>query len=442
MNMKIKPYLIFVLIIWVHLIRAEDHWTLKQCLQAAYQANHLLKAADFQKKQSIMQLKASQAQRLPVVSLSSGYTRVGRLSTIEFSTGPGEPPRKLTFGTPNRMNLALQLQMPLFTWWRIDHAIQISQLSLQLNDLEKEKQKIAVTAQVLQAYYGALLAKKMLNLTEQNVQRTQKYLKITQKRFAAGQLPKFQLLRAQVQMQNDQSRLQTVQADYQKSLAYLAKVTGVEGKPIEPQGELQFTPLPYDEEEYLTRALTNRQELKQLDQQKIILQTQQKIVAAGNKPNLALVSNFSVLNGFNPMEPEKFYTNYNIGLQLSWPIFDSFNSHYQAKAVYYNNLALKEQKKEIEANIKLQIRQALISLEQAAQKIASQKANIELAQQALDLAQKQYDQGVVSSLDLIEAQKTLLQTEMGYWQAVFSHILNKIELAKAMADFSIFEDQL
>ncbi len=440
--MKINHYLLFVLIIWVHLIQAEDQWTLKQCLQIAYKANHLLKAADFQKKQSIMQLKASQAQRLPVVSLNSGYTRVGRLSTIEFSTGPGEPPRKLTFGTPNRMNLALQLQMPLFTWWRIDHAIQISQLSLQLNDLEKEKQKISVTTQVLQAYYGALLAKKMLNLTEQNVQRTQKYLQITQKRFAAGQLPKFQLLRAQVQMQNDQSRLQTVQADYQKSLVFLAKVTGVEGKPIEPQGELQFTSLPYDEEEYLTRALSNRQELKQLDQQKIILQTQQKIVAAGNKPNLALVSNFSVLNGFNPMEPEKFYTNYNIGLQLSWPIFDSFNSHYQAKAVYYNNLALKEQKKEIEANIKLQIRQALISLEQAAQKIASQKANIELAQQALDLAQKQYDQGVVSSLDLIEAQKTLLQTEMGYWQAVFSHILNKIELAKAMADFSIFEDQL
>ncbi len=440
--MKANCYFIVLLLLWVHFSPAGESWNLQQCLQAAYKANHLLKAVEFQKAEAAMQLKASQVQRLPVVSLSSGYTRVGRLSTIEFSTGPGKPTQKLTFGTPNRMNLDLRLQMPLFTWWRIDHAIKISQLSLQLNDLEKEKQKIAITAQVLQAYFGALLAKKMLNLTEQNVQRTKKYLQITEKRFAAGQLAKFQLLRAQVQMENDQSRLQTVRADYQKSLAFLAKVTGTEEKPIEPQGELQFSPLPLDETKYQARALANRLELRQLDEQQNILETQQKIVAAGNKPNLALVSNFSVLNGFNPMDPEKFYTNYNIGLQLNWPLFDGFNSQYQSKAVYYNKLALSEQKKEIEENIKLQIRQAVISLEQASQKIASQKANIELAQQALELAQKQYDQGVVSSLDLLEAQKTLLQTEMGYWQAVFSHLLAKIELAKATADFSIFEDQL
>ncbi len=440
-----KMRLLSILIIFLGVIGqgfAEEKITLKQCLHWAYQTNHLLKSSQYQEMQAQMQLKASKAQRLPMVNLLSGYTRIGRLSTIEFSTKPGEPPRKLTFGTPNRMNLNVQLQMPLFTWWRIDNTVRMANLNLQLNALNNEEQKISVTAQVMQAYYSALFAKKMLQLTQQNVERTQKYLKITEKRFEAGQLPKLQLLRAQVQMKSQKSRLQTAKAEYKKSLAFLAKVTGRDLPKVQLQGELTFHPLHLDEQTLFQMALQNRVELKKFNQQKEILTTQQQLAAAANKPNLGLISSFSVQNGFNPMDPEKFYTNYNVGVQLSWPLFDGFSARYQSRSLYYSQMALRERQKEIEANIRLQIRQAIIALHEADEKITAQQANIELAQEALNLAQAQYNQGVISSLDLLDAQRTLLQTEMAYWQAVFNHVLSKIELAKAIGNFSIFENQL
>ena len=440
--MKVKYLFLFIVFIGVSRTAAQDKWALSECLRAAYQANHLLKAVTYQEQQARMQLNISKAQRLPVVNMLSGYTRIGRLTTIEFSTSPDAPPRKLTFGTPNRMNLDVRLQMPLFTWQRIKNSIRLATLGLQMNSLEKEKQKLSLTAQVLQAYYGALFGKKILELTRQNVQRTEEYLNITQRRYAAGQLPKLELLRARVKLKNEQSRLQSARAEYEKSLAFLARVTGKSPGSIEPDGQIKFVPLTVDEHEYVQRALEKRPELRQLHGQKAMLATQQKIAGAGNKPNLGLVSSYSVMNGFDPMNPEKFYTNYNIGLQLSWPLFDGFKARFQAQGLYYNQKALEEQTKEIEENIKLQIRQALISLKQATQKIESQKANIELASEALSLAQKQYNQGVISSLDLLDAQKALLQTEMAYWQAVFSHILAKIELCKATANFSVFEDQM
>ncbi len=440
--MKRKTLLPIFLLIFSGLLFAQEKLSLSQCLHLAYQNNHLLKAAGLQEEQALVQLKLSRTKRLPVVNLLSGYTRIGRLSTIEFSTGPGVPPRKLTFGTPNRMNLDLRLQMPLFTWWRIKNGISLAETGLQFNRLETEKQKIAVTAQVLQAYFSALLAKKMVELSAQNLERTREYLAITQKRFNSGQLPKLELLRAQVKMKNEESRWQNARAEYDKSLAFLASVTGTKAAQIAPEGELQFLPFKANEQDLFKQALQQRIEIKQLESQKNMLHFQQKISAAGDKPTLGLISSYSVMNGFNPMDPEKFYTNYNIGLQLSWALFDGFNSRYQTQGLHYQQQALSEQRKAVEENIKLQIRQALISLTQAAQKIESQQANIELAREALQLAQKQYDQGVSSSLDLLDAQTVLLQTEMGYWQAVFSHILAKIELAKAIGNFSMFENQM
>ncbi len=432
----------FWFVFTVSLVFAQEQWTLQQCLKRALKGSHLLKAARYEEQKADVQLRASRAMRWPVVNMSSGYTRVGNLSTIEFSTGPNSPPRKFTFGTPNRMNLNFQLQMPLFTWWRIENTIGLAKVGQNLSALQTEKQKIELTAQVLQAFYGALLSKKLLKLARQDLERTQKYLKITERRFQAGQLPRLELLKAQVEQKRGKTRVSTAEGEYQKSLLFLAKVTNASSTIPEPAGQLRFTPVSFEESALLEQAYRQRVELQQLEIQKQMLEKQQNIARAGNKPNLVLVSSYSVLNGFNPMDPEKFYTNYNIGVQFNWPLFDAFSTHYQMQEQQLDRQAVEEREKEIQSLIQMQVRQALIALKQAEEKIKTQEQNIGLAREALEIAQNQYDHGLISSLQLLDAQKLLLNTETAYWQTIFSHILAQIELGKAIGSFPWFEDQL
>ncbi len=433
---------LIVLMFWMSKLSAQHQLTLSQCLERSMKASHLLRAASYQEDKAKVALSMSRSQRLPTVSLGTSYTRIGKLTTIEFSTSPGAPPRKLTFGTPNRVNFDVRLQVPLFTWRRIEHSIDLARLGKKFTELKTEKQRIDLTAQVLQAFYGALLNRKIVELTKENLQRKQKYFSITEKRYKAGQLPRLELLRAQVQVKNEQSNLETARGNYEKSLIFLAKTVGTPENLIEPVGELTFTPVTDDPSTILKRALARRIELQQFAMQEKMIDAQQRIIASANKPNLSLFSSYSMLNGFDPMNPEKFFTNYNIGVQLNWAIFDGFNTRYQKQSSQLDRMAVQEQKNEIEELIRMQVRQALVSIKQAEQKITAQQENIRLAKETLEMAQTQYENGFISSLDLLDAQKVLLQMEMAYWQTLFGHVTAKIELGRAMGSFHWFEDQL
>ena len=106
----------------------------------------------------------------------------------------------------------------------------------------------------------------------------------------------------------------------------------------------------------------------------------------------------------------------------------------------YKNAQVQEQ--EIRDFISMQVRQNIITLKQAEQKIATQQENIVLAKETLSVAERQYRDGLISSLDVLDAQQTLSQSELMYTQAIFNHTMAKLDLCKAMQDYSWFEASL
>jgi outer membrane protein len=433
-------YLLFInLLIWLRPGIGGETLTLADCLKRAYESNHLLRAASLQVISSEEQLKSTEAQRLPAVNLSSLYMRVGKVSSFEFSTSPGSAPMKLSFGTPNRVNLDLKLQMPLFTWRRISGTVALAENGRNLSELQKDEQKLSVTDQVLRAYFALLLNKEVVGIQQENIERTKVYLAATQKRFDSGQLPKLELLRAQVQLTNEQNDLETALGNTEKSKLFLAKTVGLQDDDIDVAGALKFYPIAIDKSEIIQQALENRVDLRVLDIRKAMGDNQITVSSSGNKPNLFLFSGYNVTNGFDPMDPNRFVDNWNVGVQLSWPLFDGFKTKHEVESARINRQVTDLQEKEIKEMLVVQIKQALVNLNQSEIKINSQKKNIELAKEALEMSVKQYEQGFISSLDLVDAQKVLLRNELGQVQAIFNHIMTKIDLSKAIGNYQWFE---
>jgi hypothetical protein len=72
-----------------------------------------------------------------------------------------------------------------------------------------------------------------------------------------------------------------------------------------------------------------------------------------------------------------------------------------------------------------------ISYENAFATLLNQKKNRELAQHIYEVAQKKYQQGIGSNIEILNAEATLKESETNYYNAVFDALVAKIDYLKA-----------
>ena len=425
---------------WQAFSRAQTALGLGECHEHALKTNNQLKSTLVNQALADAQIAQAQAQRLPGINMNGMYTRIGKITSFTIPMGPTT--RTLQFGTPNRMSFDVKLQMPLFTWGRIGATIALAETGKSLSIVENSREKVRITGQVLQAYYWVAFHAELLRLNRMKLKRAQSLQKITQKRYSAGMVPRLETLRAGVQVKNAESAVQDGQDNLRKSKIVLARTTGLEHDNFSIRGHLNYLPVEVDASEILNRALNVRSELKVFRIQEQMGAHQIRLARSANKPNLFLFSGYNVTNGFDPMEPDRFIDNWNAGLQLVVPLFDGFATRHRVQEAELKLKNVTLQANEIRSVIRMQVRQALVTLKQAEHKIIAQQKNIVLARETLQVAETQYQNGLVSSLDVLNAQKILAQNELLYNQAIFNHILARISLCQSIEDFSWFESEL
>ena len=116
------------------------------------------------------------------------------------------------------------------------------------------------------------------------------------------------------------------------------------------------------------------------------------------------------------------------GLQLSIPIFDGFakkakkaQAQIELENVMHSQILLK-------SSIDLQVKIAHRNYKNALEKIESRQRNVELAERIFDIAQIKYKEGLGSSIEIIQAEQSLFQSQQNYMQALYDFIVAKIDL--------------
>jgi outer membrane protein len=432
-------FILFILMT-IAVAPAQEGLTLQDCLRLSLEKSRLVKVSELSIRQAGEKIGESQAQRLPLLSLGGTYTHIGKVTSFTIPMGPTR--QTFRFGTPDRFNFDAKMQMQLFTWGRIASTIRMSYLGEKLSRVDRRKEISNVIYQTIQAYYSVLLNEKIIQLHQENLNRADELHRISQTRYESGGLPRLELLRSEVQVKNTASTLQESQGNLEKSKLLLIKLTRLPGENLSVKGHLQFIPVETDPQQVIERALTVRSDINAIRLQQNLSEQEIKVAVSNNKPSLALFSGYNVQNGFDPTDPQRFVDNWNVGVQLSFPLFDGFATRHKVQNA---RLALQKtalQKEEIKELIILQIRQAFTTLDQAALRINSQQENIQLSRETLQTAMDQFEQGIASSLDVLTAQQTLAQNEMIYTQALFNHIMARLEISRTMEDYSWFAPDL
>jgi outer membrane protein TolC len=246
----------------------------------------------------------------------------------------------------------------------------------------------------------------------------------------AGTSPKLDVLRAQVDYQNEQQRLISTQNELAKDKLALARTIGL---PLDQEFSLTDH-APYialnhvDADAAFEQALKARKDLAASAEQVKAAHAEKTSAWASQLP----VASFSGDYGDQGTTPGHSHGTYTATGQLNAPILQIAKTRGQeqvADAQYEQAKAkLSDQVQQVNADV----RDSLLDIQAAEKLVEATHSNVELANEALSDAQQRFHAGVSDNLAVSQAQAQTEQANDQYISALYQHNVAKLSLARAL----------
>ncbi|NVN98121.1 MAG: TolC family protein [Geobacteraceae bacterium] len=396
--------------------------TLEQALSIALEkSREVARAGEYGKSVQGRYIE-ERAAALPQISLNSAYTASeDRGMPIQFGGGMKQ----------YDSSLGLSFSQPLYTWGKIGAAIKAAEIGLQTSDEQMKLARQVTRRDVTIAFTNLLLAKELLRVANEEMEQKKRHHDESRNRFAAGVATDYDILAAEVAVENavpaqiraeNQLKISKERLRFNLAVDYDVDAIGELAPKVE-------TGKPFADA--LKQALDKRPELKDLNHRIGIYGQLVEIASAENKPRIDMKGS----GGWHRLEMGDMRSSgalWNVGVFLSFPFFDGMRSDgkvMQAKS----DLASKEiEKRQLVDSIRLQVETSLNDLREAGEIYQALSGTVRQAEKLLSMAEKGFEFGVKIRLEVEDAQTNLLKARVNRAKAAADYLMAKANLDWAM----------
>jgi outer membrane protein TolC len=246
----------------------------------------------------------------------------------------------------------------------------------------------------------------------------------------AGTSPRLDVLRAQVDYQNEQQSLISTKNNLEKDKLALARTIGL---PLDQAFRLTdlvpFKGLDHvDPEQAFQLALKSRKDLAAYAEQVKSAEAEKTSAKAYRYPVVSAAGDYGDIG----TTPGHSHGTFSATGQISVPILQIAKTKGQeqvADAQFEQSRAkLADQIQQVNQDI----RNSLLDIQSAAKLVESTHSNVELATEALSEAQQRFRAGVADNLPVSQAQSQTSQANDQYISALYQHNVAKLSLARAL----------
>ncbi len=286
-----------------------------------------------------------------------------------------------------------------------------------------EEAKVAITAEIKSAFFQLLFAQQDVQLAKENLRTVEDFIKLIRARVETKESPKFELVKATVELQKADKDLARADNALLVARANLNKATGKAlGGHFVIQGEFEATRSGLDlhtlTEQALGRHPTLRRQEKAVEQAQFTLEQERA----------ARIPNVSVLGQYHREAGDESVT---AGLSVPLPIW------YQRQGEIGTAMGAHHRAQAEQTRAQHELEQAVTQYFQEMQTAQRQiqvfeKGLLYQAKEALDIAQFSFRNGVASLLEVIDAQRVYRQTLLEYAQAQADHSIALARLERAV----------
>ena len=291
-------------------------------------------------------------------------------------------------------------------------------------DVENTWQQVELNVRT--AYYTVLATQALVNVAQQTVDSNQKKLDLARGLFDVGQRPRFDVTKAEVDLEN--SRISLLQATNGVVLSRIALTQAV-GRDVK-DATLVFPELPPAEQPdvsaLLQTAMENRPDLKSVELQ---------ILAAGETLDSIRSAWLPVLGATGTVRwngtDAPFVSNWTAGATLTWPFLNGGAVLGRAESQTGVIAQIKAGRDLLLLQIRSDVEQAVATLGESRARRAVAKTLVVQAKESLDLAGGRYQAGLGTIIELSDAQPSYSTAQAQEVKAVFDLATAWAQLKKA-----------
>lgn len=407
--------------------------TLSEAIEMALEHNEGILAARDAVREAGAGVTIARSGFLPMIDVQGSYTRLAELPAIEMEI-PVLGTQKLQMGEIENYIARASLQQPLFTWGKIVNGYQIANLNVEASQEDYRKQKNELVFNVTKSFYGILVMRELVKLTEEAYKQTANHMDAVEKRYKAGVASNFDLLRAKVQLKNMEPQVIKVKNGLELAKTGFKALLGLpQDTIINLKGELDVdvgTQYIVPLQESIDYAKSNRPEVKALELRKEMAGKALAIAKKANWPNIALTANYDYKK---PVYfKNEWGTDWNITVALQMPIFTGFGNLGKTRQAKYQFSQAEHGLNLLKEGIEMEVRASYLQLEEAKKLVESQKENIAQAEEALSIVEERYKQGLATSLEVMDTQLAVTKAKTNWLQSLSDYLIAKAKLEKAI----------
>ena len=408
--------------------------SLDQAIEIALEESNSIKIADLTIEKSGYAKKGTYAALYPNVSASGSYQRTIKKQVMAMDFG-GQA-MEIEVGKWNNVNAGISASMPLINA-QLWQSLKLSALDVEIAVEQARSSKISMVSQVKQAFYAVLLAQQVYDVYKDVYENAAKNFEHTEQLYNAGKTSEYEYLRAQVNVRNAEPNVFSSLAAIDLAIWQLKAVMGIDlNTKIGVDGKIDMYKdemMEYDAN-IMTPSLDNNSTLAQLQLQNQQLERTIKMTKYQYIPTLA--ASFAY-NYIAMGDDFKFKWNpYSVvGLSLNIPIFDGFSKHNNIKQFKASQDILQLSIEDTERNLRIALKNYNNLIDTYIKNYMAAESTLEMAQKSYDIAEKMYELGKATLVELNDAQLALVQAQLTMSRTVYNFMVTKASMEELAGDF-------
>lgn len=414
--------------------------SLEQSVRIGVEHNLTLRAARQDLEASKWEVRKTYSNWLPKVEINSGYSRLDdetvRRANIFTEIGksfPGVDPKDIRQAAYKKTySTSLTVIQPIYNGGAEYSSIRLSRAAHKANRYSLEDTKQEVILEVKRAYFNVLKAQELLNLMKESAKSTRRHLANVRRMLEVGSRSKTDVLRWEVQLAQDEGNV--VEAENHLAIAKAALNEAI-GVGLEESYEL----IPIAEKNPRENNVSQDQivdfvrahpAVKAMRANVDLQRAQVRLAQGGFQPKV----NFAFSYGWEQDDDLRLDGDetWSASVQVSFPLFNSFGNYSGVREAKAELRRTEESAKGVQRGMELKATSAWLNLKAARTRIKIARKGTEQAEENLRIVRNMYEVGLVSNIDLIDAQLASNGAQVSVINALYDFYIAEAELGRAL----------
>lgn len=423
--MKSRNIIFILLLLLFPAANAQEGFTLEQCREMALENNKQIGVASYTKKQAEQNVKSYRSNFLPRFYAAGGYlyTTNSLKETLQLTDYmppalggllgdlPGIP---LELKFANTWTANVRAEQPLYMGGKITSAYKMSRIGDEIAGLNQHLTEAEVLVQADEAYWTHVKTNELTKSARKYKEVVSELYRVVQNAYNSGMKSQNDVLKVQVKLNEAELQLRQAENGVRLSRMNLCHIIGL---PLNSDIILSETLDDATIEVSYTTDITSRPEYSILSKQIELKDQQTKLVRSDFLPNVGVMANYGYTQGLR-LNNDRLLDNdgFSAMVSVNIPIYHWGEGKNKIRTAKHEKEIAQLQFEEMSDKMQLELMQALNAYDESILEVQLTTHSLEQAEENLKVSKNQYEAGMETLVNYLEAQTV--------WQKASSDMIN------------------